>query len=282
MWFNLFWTNPNGSSEMAHKQRTLRSAWAWRRQTGSQDRVEERKLRTAAAGNQGFGFWHPNWIKMIKLRGSGDCAPSTNSELFWEVVQEMVLILKASQPLNLIHGWALIFNLTSTICVCPVLATLASTIVTLATQAEFQGWQIQTDWIEILNPAFDLENRRVCSYVFSESKSLWSKEGTTAFGTLVIQFVLSSTKDRERAILRRIRSVWVCNVLLPVPLLLLSCRIMYIEKALPWFRFQRMPETIGNPKKVPKHMSRLSKPLSFSALLLLLLLQPLLELQCRN
>ena len=47
----LFWTNPNGSSEMAHKQLTLRSAWAWRRQTGSQDRVEERKLRTEAAGN---------------------------------------------------------------------------------------------------------------------------------------------------------------------------------------------------------------------------------------
>ena len=48
---------------------------------------------------------------------------------FWE----------GSKPLSLIDGPALIFNLTSTICVCPVLATLASKIVTLATQAALQG-----------------------------------------------------------------------------------------------------------------------------------------------
>lgn len=77
---------------------------------------------------------HPNWIEMIKLWGSGECAPSILG-----IVQEIVLILKASQSLKLIHGWAPIFNLTSTICLCPVLATLASKIVTLATQAALQG-----------------------------------------------------------------------------------------------------------------------------------------------
>ena len=118
----------------------------------------------------------------------------------------------------------------------------------------------------------------MCSCVFTESKSLWSKEGATTFGTLMIKegprARYCEMKDPIGLSLQRSASRASFAAFLSHHVIILQKHCLYLGSNV----CQKPLQT----KKIPKGTSRLSKPLRFSALLLLLLLQPLLQLQRRN